>query len=140
MTGTGTGTCAFVTSERLQSRSLIPLKPNRSSIHNPDTDLNMPVSAFFPQQHKFDIMAIVRSQTTDSTIDTREVFSTESDLTPPPRMVSHTPPSTPPARQIWRKKATPSVFRSSPCKVEGSREDVWMLRSCDAFDDDDDDC
>jgi hypothetical protein len=84
-------------------------------------------------------MAIVKTRSTDSTIDTREVFSTKSDLTPPPRMVSRTPPSTPTAQQIWRKQATPSVFRSSPRTVESPQEDMWMLRRCDAFDEDDDD-
>jgi hypothetical protein len=100
----------------------------------------MPVSAFFPHQPKFNIMAIVKSRSTDSTIDTREMFSTkESDLAPQPRMVSRSPPPTPPAQQNWRREASPSVFRSSPRTVESPQEDMWMIRRCDAFDEDDDD-
>jgi hypothetical protein len=98
----------------------------------------MPDYTFFPKQAKFDIMAIVKSPSTDSTISTaREIFPTKSVLrrTPPP------PPSasTPPTQHVWRTQAITSASPSSPCTVVSPQEDMWMIQRCDAFDEDDDD-
>jgi hypothetical protein len=104
-----------------------------SSIHNSPTGPNMPVHTLFHQRPKFDIVVLVQTRNTDSTLDTQELFTKEFDFAPLPRSAS---PSTPAKEQ----QDFPSAFRASQYAVESPlEEDMWMIRRCNAFEEDGED-
>jgi hypothetical protein len=93
----------------------------------------MPVNPLFPQRPKFHIVVLVQTRNTDSTLDNQEVFIKESDFAPLSRSAS-------PSSTSVKEQDFPSTFRASQCAVESPHEeDMWMIRRCNAFEEDDED-
>lgn len=100
---------------------------------------NMPIRTLFPQQRKLhDIMGIVKTRSSDSTVDVNEDTAKKSLSIPIPFLRSSSPPTNK-QQQSWRKKDVSSPFLSARLNASSQQEDMWMIRRCDAFDEDDSD-
>ena len=100
----------------------------------------MPILNFNPKAAQQQLIDITRNRSTESTEDAtgaaaKQLKTTTANLTPP------TSPSHPQLGS-WRTKEMSSIVRSPPRNIAASQEleDMWTLKRCDAFDEDDDDC
>lgn len=97
----------------------------------------MPITNFFFQPHVL-LPSIGKSESTDSTIDVKQskatsVLRSHTRSPSPPRAVST-------QSDIWRTSATPVCRTVSNSSREEQGFDLWAIRRCDAFDEDEDDC
>jgi hypothetical protein len=97
----------------------------------------MPTTNFFFQPHVL-LPSIGKSESTDSTIDVKQskatsVLRSHTRSPSPPRAVST-------QSDIWRTSATPVCRTVSNSSREEQGFDLWAIRRCDAFDEDEDDC